>query len=209
MSDLPLYTAGKPLDEARAVLILLHGRGATASSILPLANELYHEDFAYLAPQAAGNSWYPRSFLAPLDENEPSLSAALAAVEAVLARVIGAGLDADRVVIGGFSQGACLAAEFAARYAQRLGGLIVFSGGLIGPPGTLHEYAGSLDGTPAFIGCGDADAHIPVERVTETTAVLVAMGGHVTQRIYPGMGHTINEDELDHARQIIQTVADS
>ncbi len=199
-----LYTAGKPIEEAQFAMILMHGRGASAASILKLAEELYHPDFAYLAPQAANNSWYPLPFLAPLEQNEPALSAALDVVAALLDQV--GGIPAEKVILGGFSQGACLAVEFAARHAQRLGGLLVFSGGLIGPPGTPRDYTGSLAGTPVLIGCGDADPHIPQERVEETAAVLTGLGGVVEKQLYPGMGHMINADEIERARLIVQAV---
>jgi predicted esterase len=204
--DQPVSIAGQPLDQAKAAMLLIHGRGATAASILALANDLYHADVAYLAPQAAGNSWYPLPFLAPIKQNEPGLSSGLAAIADTLARIAAAGIGPERVIIGGFSQGACLASEFVARNAQRYGGLLVFSGGLIGPPGTPREYPGSLDGTPVFIGCGDPDAHIPLERVRETAATFRALGGDVTERIYPNMGHTVIQDEIDHARRMVDAV---
>ncbi|MEZ4729534.1 MAG: dienelactone hydrolase family protein [Caldilineaceae bacterium] len=198
-----VYTAGKALHEAQGAMILVHGRGASAEDILTLASELHHLDLAYLAPQAAGNTWYPHSFLMPLVQNEPYLSSALQRVGEVLAQVEAAGIPAERVIIGGFSQGACLASEFVARNAQRYGGLLVFSGGLIGPPGTPRDYAGSLADTPVFLGCSDVDFHIPAARVTESAEVLRRMGGQVTAKLYPKMGHTINADELAHARQIV------
>ncbi len=199
----PIYTTGKPLQEARGALILVHGRGATAQSILTLAAELPYPDLAYLAPQAAENTWYPYSFLMPLARNEPYLTSALRQVAAVLAQVAAAGIPAERVILGGFSQGACLATEFVARNAQRYGGLLTFSGGLIGPPETPRDYAGSLAGTPVFLGCSDIDAHIPKERVLESAEVLRGLAAQVTAKLYSNMGHTINEDELQHARQII------
>lgn len=201
-----LAHAGQPLDQAQAALILLHGRGANAASILLLAEELYHPSFAYLAPQAANNTWYPYTFLAPLQQNEPWLSAALDRVGEVVATVEAAGVPAERIVLGGFSQGACLASEFMARNARRYGGLVPFSGGLIGPPGTPRAYAGSLDGTPVFLGCSDVDAHIPKERVEETAAVLANLGAQVTMRLYLGMGHTINADEIEQARALLRAV---
>jgi predicted esterase len=201
-----LYEAGKPLDEALAAMILIHGRGASAASILRLAEELYHPAFAYLAPEADDHSWYPQPFLAPLEQNEPALSAALDTVAAVLDQVISAGVPAENVILCGFSQGACLSVEYLARHAQRLGGLFVFSGGLIGPPGTPRDYAGSLVGTPVLMGCGDADPHIPLERVEETAAVLARLGGVVDKRIYPGMGHMINADEIEQAQLIVEAV---
>ncbi len=200
----PVASAGQPLDQAQAALILLHGRGADAPSILLLAEELYHPAYAYLAPQAAHNTWYPYTFLAPMQQNEPWLSSALARVGEVVAMVEGAGVPAERIVLGGFSQGACLASEFMARHARRYGGLLAFSGGLIGPPGTPRAYAGSLEGTPVFLGCSDSDFHIPKERVEETAAVLKELGAQATMRLYPNMGHTINADELSQARGLLR-----
>ena len=200
---LPLVTAGKPLAEARGAMILIHGRGASAESILELAAYLPQPDLAWLAPQAADSTWYPYSFLAPLEKNEPYLSSALARVTEVVALAEAAGLPPERIFLGGFSQGACLASEFVARNARRYGGLIAFSGGLIGPDGTPRDYAGSLSGMPVFIGCSDVDPHIPVGRVHETAAVLARMGAAVDSRIYPRMGHTINQDEMDAAAALL------
>ncbi len=201
-----VYQAGKPLAEAKAAMILIHGRGATAPSILELAEALPHPDLAYLAPQAAGNVWYPSSFLAPLNQNEPYLSSALQALADVVAQINAAGIANEWIIIGGFSQGACLASEFVARNAQRYGGLLVFSGGLIGPPGTPRDYAGDLAGTPVFLGCSNVDAHIPEERVHETATVLTGMGAQVDEQIYPNMGHTIVQDEIARAQRIVADV---
>jgi predicted esterase len=203
----PVYTAGQPLEEAQAAMVLIHGRGATAPDILRLADDLHHDGFAYIAPQAAGNAWYPQRFLAPLEQNEPFLSSALAAIERVLAHGEAAGISKDRVIIGGFSQGACLAAEFVARHAGCCGGLFVLSGGLIGPPGTVWQYPGRLDRLPVFLGCGTADPHVPLDRVHETARVLRDMGAEVTERTYPGMGHMINQDEIDHVRDMMRAVS--
>jgi predicted esterase len=197
---------GRPLAEAEAAMILVHGRGASAENIMDLAELLPHPDMAYLAPQAAHNTWYPYSFMNPTEQNEPYLSSALARLESLVAEVEAAGIPAEKLVLAGFSQGACLAAEFAARNARRYGGLLLFSGGLIGPPGTPRDYAGSLDGTPVFIGCSDADFHIPLERVQETTATLRRMGAAVTEKIYPGLGHTIIGDEIEQARRLLRAV---
>ena len=202
----PIALAGQALEQAQAALILLHGRGADAPSILLLAEELYQPAFAYLAPQAAGNSWYPYTFLASVERNEPWLSSALAQVGEVVALVEAAGIPAERIVLGGFSQGACLASEFMARNARRYGGLLAFSGGLIGPLGTPRAYTGSLGGTPVFLGCSDVDAHIPKSRVEETAAVLEGLDAQVTLRLYPGMGHTINADEITQARGLLREV---
>ena len=199
----PVYTAGKALTEAKGALILVHGRGATAQSILALGNELAHPDLACLAPQAAGNTWYPHSFLMPLAQNEPYLSSALQRIGEVVAQIEAAGIRTERIILGGFSQGACLASEFVARNARRYGGLLVFSGGLIGPPGARREYSGSLADTPIFLGCSDVDFHIPKERVMESAEVFRRLGAQVTAKLYPNLGHTIIEDELLYARQIV------
>lgn len=204
--DQPVYSLGLGLDEARAAVVLIHGRGATAQSILTLAEEFAQPDLAYVAPQAAGNTWYPFSFMMPMAQNEPYLSSALATVSALVASIEDLGVPAERIVLAGFSQGACLASEWVARHARRYGGLIVFSGGLIGPPGTPRTYGGTLDGTPVFVGCSDVDFHIPVERVHETTNVLRALGATVDERIYPQMGHTVIEDELDAARTLLAAI---
>lgn len=200
-------TAGMPLQEAYAALIMVHGRGATAESILSLAPEIDVPGFAYLAPQAAMQTWYPNSFLAPIATNEPYLSSALAVLASLVERVRAAGIPLERTCLLGFSQGACLASEFVARNAGRYGGLAALSGGLIGPPGTSREYDGTLDGTPIFLGCSDVDAHIPKERVVESAVVFERMGATVDARLYPGMGHTINRDEVDAVRAILEQVA--
>ncbi len=198
-----VLTAGTALGQADAAMILVHGRGASADDILTLAPELNRPDFAYLAPQAAGSTWYPYSFLVPTAQNEPYLSSALARLGAVLAHVEAAGLPPQRVMLLGFSQGACLALEYAARHARRYGGLVGLSGGLIGPDDAPRDYFGSLDGTPVFLGCSDVDFHIPKERVIDSADVLRRLGGAVEARLYPGMGHTINEDELEAVRQMM------
>ena len=199
----PVVRGGRPLAEAESAMILVHGRGASAENITDLADLLPHPGMAYLAPQAANDTWYPYSFMNPMEQNEPYLSSALARLESLVAEVEAAGIPAEKIVLAGFSQGACLASEFAARNARRYGGLLLFSGGLIGPPGTARSYDGSLDGTPVFIGCSDVDFHIPLERVRETTAVLTELGAAVTEKIYPGMDHTIIQDEIDQARHLL------
>lgn len=202
-----ILTAGPALEQAHAAMILIHGRGASAHDILDLGRYLSAADMAQLAPQAANNTWYPYSFLNPLEQNEPHLSSALQLVESLVGQVEAAGIPAERIIIGGFSQGACLACEFVARHARRYGGLLAFSGGLIGPPATSRAYEGSLDGTPVFLGCSDVDYHIPLERVDETAEVLSGLGAKVNKKIYPGMGHTIIEDEIAQARKIVAEVA--
>jgi predicted esterase len=202
---MPVLEAGEPLAKARAAMILVHGRGATAADIMTIGSELMHPGFAYLAPQAAGNQWYPNPFTAPLDTNEPYLSSALGVLEALLARVEAA-VPAQRVILLGFSQGACLTLEFAARHARRYGGAIGLSGGLIGPDGTPRDYPGSFEGTPVFLGCSDVDPHIRKERVQEAAAVFGRMGARVTMRLYPGMGHTVSPDEIEAVREIVESL---
>lgn len=201
-----ILTTGSALDQAGAAMILVHGRGANAQDILGLSTQLTADQLAYVAPQAAENTWYPYSFLEPIEQNEPYLTSALQRLSELVGMLDENGVTADRVILAGFSQGACLVTEFAARNARRYGGVIGFSGGLIGPPGTPREYAGSLDGTPVFLGCSDVDPHIPVERVHETDEVLRRLGADVTTQIYPGMGHTINREELVQAQRIIDTI---
>lgn len=198
-----VLAAGRPLGEAKAAMILVHGRGASAEDILSLGRELDRPDLAYVAPQATGFTWYPYSFLAPMERNEPGLSSGLALIGHLVGRLEGEGIPPERIVLLGFSQGACLTLEYAARNARRFGGLVGLSGGLIGPPGTPRDYQGSFGGTPVFLGCSDRDPHIPLERVKETTGVLTRMGATVTERIYPAMGHTVNEDELEHVRSLL------
>ena len=196
--------AGEPVSRARAAMLMLHGRGASAEDILSLANELDQPGFAYFAPQAAGNTWYPNRFLVPVEENEPWLSSALKFVGDVLAEIINARIPAERIVLLGFSQGACLTLEFAARHARRYGGVVGLSGALIGPDDTPRDYAGSLEGTPVFLGCSDADFHVPRERVDQTAEVLKRLVADVTERLYPNMGHSVNEDEIDFVRGMMQ-----
>ncbi len=203
----PLLYQGKLLNEAKTAMILVHGRGATAQSILELAAVLPHPEMVYLAPQAAGNTWYPYSFLAPIPQNQPGLNSGLQAVADAVAQVEAAGIPTEKIIIGGFSQGACLASEFVARHARRYGGLLLFSGGLIGPPGTPRDYDGLLDGTPVFVGCSDDDFHIPVERVEETVVTLQNLGAVVNKKIYPNMGHTIIQDEIDEAQKILKALS--
>jgi predicted esterase len=195
--------AGAPLARARAAVVMLHGRGGSAADMLALADVLAPPDLACLAPQAARHSWYPYPFTAPIERNEPWLSSALRLIDRLLERLGDAGFPPERVALLGFSQGACLGLEYAARHARRYGGVIGLSGGLIGPEGTPRDYPGALAGTPVFLGCSDIDPHIPLARVRETTVVLSRLGGIVTERIYPGMGHLINEDEIGFARGLL------
>ena len=200
----PVRMAGEPVSHARAAMLMVHGRGARAEDILTLVNEFNVPGFAYFAPQAAGNTWYPSRFLAPLDENVPWLSSALKFVDGVLTEIINAGIPAERIILLGFSQGACLTLEFAARHARRYGGFTGLSGALIGPDDAPRDYKGSLAGTPVFLGCSDVDFHVPKERVDETAEVLRRLGGEVTERLYPNMDHTINQDEIHFIRGMMQ-----
>ncbi|MBN1966494.1 MAG: phospholipase [Anaerolineae bacterium] len=200
----PLFSYGAPLNEAQAAVVMLHGRGARAQDILQLAPYLGHEDaVAFLAPQASTNTWYPYSFVAPLEANEPCLSSALLAVTDTLLQVEAVGITDRRTLLLGFSQGACLALEFAARNARPYGGIIGLSGGLIGPDGTPRDYEGDFEQTPVFLGCSDVDPHIQLARVHESADVLARLGAAVTTRIYPGMGHTVIDDELAAVRAML------
>jgi predicted esterase len=203
----PVLHHGPPLSQARLVMIAVHGRGASADDILSLARQLCPPDVACLAPEAAQHTWYPYTFLAAIDRNEPHLTSALGVIETLVADAATAGLPADRVVLLGFSQGACLSLEFAARHARRYAAVVGLSGGLIGPPGTPRAYAGSLSGTLVFLGCSDVDPHIPLERVHESAEVLGALGAHVDERIYPRMGHTVNDDEMRAVRALLGPVS--
>ncbi len=202
-----VVTKGRSLEEADAAMVLVHGRGATPDGMLTLAQQLDAPNFAFLVPAAARRTWYPQSFLAPIEENEPHLSSALDLLDSVVARVTDAGLGAERVMLLGFSQGACLASEFVARHPTRYGGVAALTGGLIGPDGTPRDYDGTLDDTPVFLGTSDSDPHVPKARVDETAAVLEQMGAQVTKRIYPGMGHTITDDELGHVQGMVDELS--
>ncbi len=199
----PVRAAGTPLDGATVAVVMVHGRGASPESILTLAPALAADGVAFLAPAAGGGQWYPYGFMQPVARNEPGITSGMRAIARVLDRVAAAGIPPERTVLLGFSQGACLASEFAARHARRYGGLAVLSGGLIGPDGTPRDYAGSLDGTPVFLGCSDVDGHIPAARVRESADVLRRLGGEVDMRLYPGMGHLVNDDEVDAVRAML------
>ena len=200
-----ILQAGEALATAHAAMILVHGRGATAEDIMGIAAEVARPGFAYLAPQAANNAWYPYPFTAPIESNEPYLSAALNMLGTLVERVEET-IPVSRLVLLGFSQGACLATEFAARNARRYGGIVGLSGGLIGPDGTPRDYPGDFDGTPMFLGCSDVDPHIPKERVLETAEVFKRMGAGVTARLYPGMAHTVSFEEIAEVRALVRPI---
>lgn len=198
-----ILTAGRKLEEADKALILVHGRGGRAADILFLADELAVGDYALLAPQATGNTWYPYSFMAPLAQNEPYLSSALQNLKDLVADINAAGIPNERIYLLGFSQGACLTLEFVTRNATRYGGVVAFTGGLIGDKIYEENYSGDFAGTPVFIGTSDPDPHVPVERVNASAAILTGMNAEVTKKIYKGMGHTISQDEIDVVSEII------
>jgi phospholipase/carboxylesterase len=201
--DQPVRTLGAPLAQAAAAIVLLHGRGASAEDILGLAGEMYDERFAYLAPQAADNHWYPYSFMAPIAENEPWLSSALAKVAAVVKVAVDGGVPLERIFVCGFSQGACLSTEFIARNPARYGGLVAFTGGLIGPADADLHHAGKLAGMPALFSSGDPDPHVPWSRVLASAKELTAMGAEVETQRYPGRPHTVLPQEIEAARELI------
>ena len=203
----PLVQAGAPLGEGAAAVVMVHGRGAAPANILDLVPELGRPDLTYLAPAAANRTWYPFSFMAEVESNEPGLSSALRMLDALVGRIESAGVPKSRIVMLGFSQGACLTSEFAVRHAGRFGGFVIFTGGAIGPAGTTWADAGDFAGTPIFMGCSDQDAHVPESRVHETAEVFTRRGAAVDVRIYRGMGHVVNEDEIQAAREILDRAA--
>jgi phospholipase/carboxylesterase len=192
-----ILAAGTPVDQAEKVMIFIHGRGGDARGILEIAGSLNVEGFALLAPQATGNTWYPYSFLSPVEMNEPWLSSAITTIHELIDEIVEAGIRTENIYLLGFSQGACLTLESAARKAQRYGGIMAFTGGLIGEEIDRSNYLGNFGGTPVFIGSGDPDPHIPVSRVKESNLVLTDMGAKLTEKIYPGIPHTIIQDEID------------
>jgi predicted esterase len=190
-------------------MIMVHGRGASAEDILDMAPELESPDVAFLAPQAEGHVWYPQTFLSPIERNEPGITSGLTLLRSIEGQVLEAGIPSEAVFLLGFSQGACLILEYAARNARRFGGVIGLSGGLIGPEGTPRDYAGRLDGVPVLLGCSDIDPHIPKSRVLLTADVFQRLGARVSLRLYPNMGHTVNDDEMDAIRSMIRQVTES
>jgi predicted esterase len=201
-----ILQAGVPLEKSKAVMLMIHGRGATAQSILELAQEFAAEDITYLAPQASGNTWYPYSFLAPTTQNEPGLSSGLWVIDQLVAELGKRGKTTAEILLLGFSQGACLALEYAARNARQYAGVIGLSGGLIGQSLDRSRYPGTFPGTPVFLGCSDIDSHVPMTRVQESSVIFREMGATVTERIYPGMGHTVNEDEISFVNALLNGI---
>ena len=199
----PVMRRGPAPAQARLAVILVHGRGDSAAGILGLADEFAAADVTWIAPQAAGNTWYPYSFMSPIEKNEPGITSGLGVIAGLVDGLGADGVPPERIVLMGFSQGACLSQEFAARHARRYHAVIGLSGGLIGPPGTPRDYIGHFDGTPVFLGCSDIDPHIPLERVNESAEVFRRMGASVDERIYPRLGHTVNYDEIEAVRALL------
>jgi phospholipase/carboxylesterase len=201
-----VITRGKPLSETGKALILVHGRGATAQSILDLANHLPTQDFTLYAPQATNHSWYPYSFMEPEEQNQPALDSALERLDELVKSILDQGVKSEDLYLGGFSQGACLTSEYATRNARMYGGLLLFTGGLIGQKLVTDRYKGNFEGTPVLLTTGDPDPHVPVSRVEETAETMEKLGAIVTKKIYAGRPHTILQEELDLAGKILSSV---
>lgn len=199
-------TSGNDLDKANIAMILVHGRGASAQGMLMFSNEFTEANIHYRALQASGHTWYPRSFMAPKKMNEPGISSGLQAIYNQIETVTSTGIPTENIILLGFSQGACLATEFAARHPRRYGAIVGFSGGLIGEHIDPRNYSGSMQQTPVFLGCSDRDPHIPKERVDETEQVFQQLDATVTKRIYEGMGHTVNKDEIQFVNDLIEQI---
>jgi predicted esterase len=197
---------GTSLGQSEAVAVMMHGRGHSPEIILELADRINLPSFTYIAPAAANNTWYPSGFMDKVENNEPSLYHALEVYDELVADLLSKGIRREKIVLMGFSQGACLTAEYAVRHAARYGGIILFTGGLIGPPGTRWDYKGSFHGTPVFMGSSDVDAWVPLERVRQSTATFKKMSADVTERIYPGMDHLVCDDEIAFARAIMERI---
>lgn len=201
--QLDILYAGTPLEQADKALIMLHGRGADPESILTLSRLLSVEGYALLAPRATNHTWYPLSFLAPMTDNEPWLSSAIQVVKQTVDTVLQSGIKAENTYLLGFSQGACLALEFTARHARRYGGIVAFTGGLIGKEIDRSNYSGDFQQTPIFFGTSDPDFHVPVERVYASANIVREMNADVTEKVYLNRGHTISEDEIEQVNRII------
>lgn len=202
----PVSRMGTPLGLGHAAMILVHGRSAGPENILDLVPRFFRPEVTFLAPAAAGRTWYPQRFLAPTDQNEPGLSSGLAVLAGLVDEAAAYGVPPERQILLGFSQGACLVAEFAVRHPRRYGGVIVYSGGLIGPPGTVWDTPGTFDRTPVFLGCSDTDGHVPWPRVEESAGVFGRMEADVTLRRYPGMGHLVNDEEITFTGDLLDQV---
>ena len=203
----PVAHWGAPLDRAAAAMIMVHGRGAGPRDILSLAPTLDRPQLACIAPAAAGGTWYPLPFISPREKNEPGISSGLGVIESLVVDLLARGFPSHKILLLGFSQGACLSSEFTIRHPRRYGGVLVLSGGLIGVPGTTwDDVTANLDGAPVFLGCSDVDSHIPKERVIESEAVFKRLGARTKRILYPGMGHLVNDDEISHVQHVIDEV---
>lgn len=203
----PVAHWGAPLESAAAAMIMVHGRGAGPRDILSLAPALDRPSVACIAPAAAGGTWYPFPFISPREKNEPGISSGLCVIESLVVDLLARGFPSHKILLLGFSQGACLTSEFTIRHPRRYGGVLVLSGGLIGVPGTTwDDVTADLDGTPVFLGCSDVDSHIPRERVVESEAAFKRLGARTKRILYPGMGHLVNEDEISHVQHVIDEV---
>ena len=203
----PVLRAGADPRAAQAAMIMIHGRNAAPANILDLVPVLARPEFLYVAPAASGGTWYPFSFMAPRQQNEPGISSGLFVIDSLVNDLMAQGFAPEKIMLLGFSQGACLTSEFAIRHPRRYGGVMVLSGGLIGPPGTTwDDVTTSLDGTPVFLGCSDVDSHIPAERVLESEVVFRRIGASVTRKLYPGMGHTVIGDEIEQVQRVMDAV---
>lgn len=200
---LDIKTGGKSLNEAEKVLIMIHGRGGSAQDILSLSQHLNVKDYALLAPQATNGTWYPLSFIAPVENNEPWLSSAIATVAKTVQTALDAGIKAENIYFFGFSQGACLTLEFLARNAQKFGGAVAIIGGVIGEKINRENYKGDFEQTPVFLGTSNPDFHVPVERVYATANILKEMNADVTEKVYANFGHSINQEEIELANSIV------
>jgi phospholipase/carboxylesterase len=205
----PVYNAGETPEAAKAAVVMLHGRGATAMDILSLSAEISLPGVAFLAPQAANNTWYPHRFMEATVSNEPWLSSALSVAGKIIQHLKDSGIPEEKMLLLGFSQGACLALEYAARNARRYGGVAGLSGGVIGADSEQRQDEGNLAGTPVFLGCSDVDPHIPKERVLKTEKIMKALGGDVTVKLYPNMGHAVNQDEIDVVKRMLAEVVEN
>lgn len=198
-----IHEYGAPVSRAKAAMIMIHGRGATAKGMFSLADQFAQPDFHYSAPQAQNHTWYPYSFLEPIEKNQPGLSSGLQLIQDLLDSMTRESIPKERIILLGFSQGACLVTEFAARHPQKLGGVVALSGGLIGASISLETYTGSMTQTPVFIGCSDNDPYVPNERLEVTSAVFEKLNANVNKQIYKGMGHRINEEEIKEVRRMM------
>lgn len=198
-----LRIAGKPLNEAKMALIMLHGRGSTAENILSISEHFNVDEFALMAPQATNNTWYPQSFMAKEEENQPWLNSALETIHQTVERLNKNGIQSENIYFFGFSQGACLTLEYLARNAQKYAGAVAIIGGLIGEKIIRENYNGNFENTSIFIGTSNPDFHVPIERVYATENILKEMNAQIHLKVYDNFPHTIHQDQIDIANKLI------